>query len=160
MKAIEKQYRLSEGGVWPSGAAPAGYADLRQQYYRAWGEVFGRKLEEFGERKMATLFRDDEEQFDRLTDAGRQYFFGLDNNAENMPEVWLRGLVEAVADCMVADCPMGPLVYRYSEDEDDGVWQIEMYPTPVELIGGAVDGKMPRQQNSWVKFGSGRSPSV
>ena len=45
LRAIEKQYRLGVGGIWPSGTAPAGYDELRQQYFRAWGEVFARKLE-------------------------------------------------------------------------------------------------------------------
>ena len=94
LKAIEKQYRLGEGGVWPSGTAPAGYDELRQQYYQAWGEVFARKLEQFGEGEMARLFRDDEERFNEITDAGREYFFGPESNAENMPQVWLRRLVE------------------------------------------------------------------
>ena len=85
MKEIEKQYRLSEGGVWPSGTAPAGYDELRQRYYRAWGEVFARKLEQFGEWDMARLFREDEQSFDQLTDAGRQYFFGPESDAENVP---------------------------------------------------------------------------
>ena len=41
---------------------------------------------------------------------------------------------------MTADSPMGPLGYRYGED--DGPWQIDLYPTPVELVGGAVDGEV------------------
>ncbi len=109
-------------------------------YSRAWGEVFACKLEQFGESEMAHLFRDDEQRFDRLTDAGRQYFFGPESNAESMPEIWLHGLVEAVAGCMMADSPMGPLGYRYGED--DGLWEIDLYPTPVELVGGAVDGEV------------------
>ena len=140
LKVIEKQYRLGDGGIWPSGAAPAGYDELRQQYYRAWGEVFARKLEQCGERAMARLFRDDEPRFNQLTDAGREYFFGPKSNAQNVPEVWLHGLVEAVAGCMMADSPTGPLGYRYGED--DGLWQIDLYPTPVELVGGAADGEV------------------
>ena len=89
---------------------------------------------------MARLFRNDEAQFNRLTDAGRQYFFGPESDAENLPTVWLRGLVEAVAGCMEADSPMGPLGYRYGEE--DGLWQIDLYPTPVELVGGADDGEV------------------
>ena len=37
---------------------------------------------------------------------------------------------------------MGPLDYHCSEDEDDGVCMLELFPTPVELIGGAIDGKL------------------
>jgi hypothetical protein len=100
LKAIEKQYRLEDGGVWPSGTAPAGYHELRQQYYRAWGEIFAHKLEQFGEREMGRLFRDDEERFNQLTDAGRRYFFGPESNAENIPSVFVRRLlVIALASC-------------------------------------------------------------
>ena len=140
LKALEKQYGLGEGSVWPAGTAPAGYDELRQQYYRAWSEIFACKLAQLGEREMARLFRNDEQRFHQLTDAGRQYFFGPESNAENMPGVWLHRLVEAVAGCMVADCPMGPLGYRYGEDE--GQWDVDLYPMPVELIGGAVDGQV------------------
>ena len=44
LKEIEKQYRFDDGGIWPAGAAPAGYEDLRQQYYRAWDDLFQKKL--------------------------------------------------------------------------------------------------------------------
>ena len=140
LKAIERQYRLDEGGIWPSGTAPAGYGELRQEYYRAWGEVFAKTLEQFGEREMARLFRDDEERFNQLTDIGRQYFFGPESNAENVPEVWLHRLAEAVAGCMEATSPMGPLGYRYGEE--DSMWEIDLYPTSVELVGGAADGEV------------------
>ena len=57
------------------------------------------------------LFREDQKHFDQIVDAGRQYFFGPEGNADNLPEVWLHRLVEAVAGCMEADSPMGPLGY-------------------------------------------------
>ena len=161
MKAIEKQYRLGEGGIWPSGTAPAGYDELREKYYQAWGELFAKNLEQYGEREMAHLFRDDEERFNQLTDAGRQYFFGAESDAESMPLVWLHRLVEAVAGCMEAGSPMGPLGYRYGED--DGMWQIDLYPTPVELIGGAADGEVMAPgfcltSNSYAACSTGSTP--
>jgi hypothetical protein len=33
---------------------------------------------------------------------------------------------------------MGPLGLRYAEE--DGFWELTVYPTPVELVGGARDG--------------------
>jgi len=33
---------------------------------------------------------------------------------------------------------MGPLGMRYQEEE--GLWEVWIYPTPVELVGGADDG--------------------
>jgi len=35
---------------------------------------------------------------------------------------------------------MGPLGLRYWEEE--GFWEIWVYPTPVELVGGAHDGEV------------------
>jgi hypothetical protein len=56
-----------------------------------------------------------------------------------MPEVpaWLESLVEAVAGGMTAQAP-GPLGFRYGEEE--GAWEVLVYPLPVEMVGGAHDG--------------------
>ena len=35
---------------------------------------------------------------------------------------------------------MGPLAFRYGEE--DGFWEVILYPTPVELVGGASDGEV------------------
>ena len=62
------------------------------------------------------------------------------SNAEKTSMVWLGRLVDAVAGCMIADSPLGPLGYCWREEE--GHWQVDIYPTPVELLGGAVDGEI------------------
>jgi hypothetical protein len=49
-------------------------------------------------------------------------------------------LVDAIGECIVADGPLGPIAVRYREEE--GCWEIEMYPRPVELVGGAADGAL------------------
>jgi hypothetical protein len=41
---------------------------------------------------------------------------------------------------MTADSAMGPLRYRYGQDED--LWLIDVYWTPVALIGGPADGEI------------------
>jgi hypothetical protein len=41
---------------------------------------------------------------------------------------------------MEAISAMGPLAFRYGEE--DGFWEIILYPRPVELVGGAVDGEV------------------
>jgi hypothetical protein len=140
LKTIESEYRLTEGSIWPSGTAPDGYEELRRQYHRAWDNVFADKLEQLGEPEMAQLFREDSARFGNLTDLGRQYFFGPESSAENEPVIWLHQLVDDVARCITADSPMGPLGYGGSEE--DGVWEIDIYPVLVELIGGAVDGEI------------------
>lgn len=61
-----------------------------------------------------------------------------------MPESpdWLESLVEKVADCMEGHGPAGSVQYRcWTEaEEDEALWEILVYPTPIELVGGAVDG--------------------
>jgi hypothetical protein len=47
-------------------------------------------------------------------------------------------LVETVAGNMTTFSGPGPLGFLYQEEE--GVWEIVIYPKPVELIGGADDG--------------------
>ncbi len=51
---------------------------------------------------------------------------------------WLESLVEVVADAMTAHGAPGLLGFRYHEEE--GLWEVLLYPLPVELVGGAHDG--------------------
>ena len=89
---------------------------------------------------MARLFRTDPTRFERLTEAGRRFFHDGSDTETDTPFLWVKQAVEAVAGHMTADSPMGPVGYRYGQDE--GFWEIDVYPTPVELIGGAVDGEV------------------
>jgi len=138
LKAIEAAFRMADGGVWPDGASPNGYDQLRQEYYRAWDTVFIAKLEACGEREMARLFREDPDEFERLAEQGREYFHGPTDESGDV--IWLQHLVRAVADVMEVDSPTGPLGCRYLKE--DGHWLVDIYPTPVELVGGAVDGEV------------------
>ena len=113
--------------------------DLRE-YYQAWDEVFAKKLEAFGEQEMARLLRTDRERFEQLTEKGRRYFHGDQEPGAEAPILWMQQLAEAVAEHMTADSAMGPLGYCYGEEE--GCWQIDVYPRSVELVGGAVDGEV------------------
>lgn len=62
------------------------------------------------------------------------------SDAENLHDAWLGRLVDDIGGCMEAVSPMGPLGYCWNEE--DGFWEIGIYPTPVELLGGAVDGEI------------------
>ena len=141
LEEIEETYGFDDGGVWPSGTAPANYQQLRDECQKAWDQLFVRKLDELGEHEMARLFREDNDRFERLSEEGRQYFYGPESEPDSWPMLWLHRLTETVAECMTADSPMGPLGYRYGE-EDNNYWQVDIYPTPVELVGGAVDGEV------------------
>jgi hypothetical protein len=51
---------------------------------------------------------------------------------------WLENLVEVISECVEAQSPMGPLGYRSLAQGDP--CELLVYPTPVELVGGAEDG--------------------
>jgi hypothetical protein len=54
------------------------------------------------------------------------------------PSAWMEALVNIVVDCMEAHSPMGSVGWQYHEEEALG--ELVVYPTPVELVGGATDG--------------------
>lgn len=56
------------------------------------------------------------------------------------PPEWMESLVDTVSRCIEAHSAMGPLGFRYRDEED--LSEMIVYPTPVELIGGAVDGEV------------------
>src|SRR5207302_122175 len=115
------------------------FREAMERSHDALDELYIATLEEHGEHEMARLFRVDQEQFAQHYEAGRQFFHGPESADDNDEEDdWLDELYEAVAACMEADSPMGPVGLRYREE--DGFWEVMMYPTPVELLGGAHDG--------------------
>ncbi len=54
---------------------------------------------------------------------------------------WLVSLVDHVVNCMEASAPAGSVGYRWRNDDDE-FWEVSVYSTPVELVGGAVDGEI------------------
>ncbi|MBC8869804.1 MAG: hypothetical protein H8E44_10320 [Planctomycetes bacterium] len=136
MEAIQQQHGLEEGEFWADDEIPPEYEQLQLRQQGAWDRLFVQKLDESGEHEMAELFRSDRERFDQRSDAGRTYFHGESSSSP----VWLENLVDHIAMNMEADSVQGPLGYRYGEE--DGFWEVIVYPTPVELLGGAVDGEV------------------
>jgi hypothetical protein len=51
---------------------------------------------------------------------------------------WLAPLVDAVGTCMEAHCACGPLAFRWRSEDD--FWEVKVYCTPGEAVGGAEDG--------------------
>jgi hypothetical protein len=138
LQAIRKEHGLEEDELWPEGKEPPEYEELQNQLQDAWAAIYAAKLEELGEEKMARLFRTDREEFDRHSEAGREFFHGPRAADDDEETDWLDELLSAVAGCVEADSPMGPFAMRYHEE--DGFWEISIYPTPVELVGGRHDG--------------------
>ena len=54
------------------------------------------------------------------------------------PPNWIEALVDTVSACIEAHTPMGPLEFWYGTEEE--FTTLIIFPTPVELVGGAVDG--------------------
>jgi hypothetical protein len=52
---------------------------------------------------------------------------------------WVEELAARVAGCIEAHSPMGPMKWLYLDDEQ-GLGELVVYPTPVELVGGEEDG--------------------
>src|SRR5207249_4449253 len=73
-------------------------------------------------------------------EAGRQFFHGPHLVDEPDDSDWLDSLLEAVGASLEPESPMGPLALRSGEEE--GFWEVDVYPTPVELLGGADDGAL------------------
>jgi hypothetical protein len=55
------------------------------------------------------------------------------------PPAWLTDLIELIMEHLDVRSP-GAFGYRYGQEEEDEVWEIMLYPTPVELQGGSADG--------------------
>jgi len=140
MKAIEERHGLAEGKFWPPGKAPVEYEELRQEYQDAWDRIFAAMLERYGEQEMVRQLRADPEGFQRQSKAGQAFFHGPQEPEDTDAPDWVYGLVEAVAARMEALSGPGPLGFLYREEE--GIWDIAIYPKPVELAGGAEDGRI------------------
>ena len=140
MKAIEERHGLAEGEFWPPGKAPKEYEKLRQEYQDAWDGIFTTTLEQYGEQEMAQQFRSDPDGFEARSKAGQTFFHGPQEPEDSDAPDWAYSLVEAVAANMEATGAPGPLGFMYREEE--GFWEIAVYPKPVELVGGAEDGEI------------------
>ena len=134
LEAIRQKYGLEEDTPVDSDDVPAEYREAMRQVHDAWDTLYVQTLSEFCEHEMARLFQTDSEQFDRLYEAGRQFFHGTEDEDDD----WLDELYAALVGCVAADSPMGPMGLRSWEEE--GFWEVWVYPMPVELVGGRHDG--------------------
>jgi hypothetical protein len=117
LEAIKRQHGLAEDDSWPPNEGPPEYEEALEQLHDAWDAL-------------------DRERFEQIQEGGRQFFHGSSGDEDN--EIWLDTLLQAVCACVEADSPMGPLGMNYRVEED--FWEICIFPTPVELVGGAQDG--------------------
>lgn len=126
---IKARHGLEIDEDWPEGETPAEYEEAQLEFFAAWDELYAEQLEAHGEADMARTFREAREQFDRISEAGRQ-FFGR-TPAQDLDVAWLEALRADVAGCLTADAELGRLEMLH--DEAEGVWQITVYPTAPDL---------------------------
>lgn len=140
MEAVKQAHGLAEDDFWTADDEPPEFRVLRERYQAAWDQLFVDTLVVSGEREIAEIFEQDHDEFERLFELGRRFFHGGLPADVAQPNAWLAQLVDQIAALITLDSPAGPLGYRYREE--DGFWEISVYLTPVELVGGAVDGEV------------------
>lgn len=140
LAAIRQEYGLEQDAPADTDDAPAEYREAMQQSHDAWDALYVATLEEHDEHDIARLFQEDHDQFDQLYEAGRQFFHGPEDDDDTEEEEWMDEFLDVVSTCVEADSPMGPMGLRYREE--DGFYEVWIYPTPVELVGGADDGEV------------------
>jgi hypothetical protein len=138
LTAIEATHGLEEGEFWGPGEAPPEYETALRQHEQAWDDLFAAQLDEHGEGEIAALFRTDPAEYERRNETGRRYFHGSRLGADSDEDDWLSSLTDVVGGSITPESLMGPLEILYSEEE--GFWEVDMYSTPVELVGGPDDG--------------------
>ena len=126
---IKAKHGLQVDDDWPEGETPTEYEEAQREFFGAWDELYAEQLEAHGEADMARTFREDHDQFERLGEAGRQFF--ARTPAEDADVAWLEALRADIAGCMTADAELGGIEMLH--DESDGVWQITVYPTAPEV---------------------------
>jgi len=141
LETIRQKYDLEEDAPADSEDVPAEYRDAMEEAHDAWDSLYVHTLQEFCEHEMARLFQTDAERFDRIYEAGRIFFVGTEDGTDGTEDDdWLDELYDALVGCIEAHSPMGPPGLRSWDEE--GFWEISIYPTPVELVGGCHDGEV------------------
>jgi hypothetical protein len=140
LQSLRLEHGLFPDEEWPAGQEPPAYHELNRRFAAAWDNIFARKLKQHGEHKMARLFLADRPEFDRQWELGRRFFGESADTGEDESSQWLQVLHDIVDDCIEVDGAAGPLAVRWGQDGN--CWQVAIYPTPVELVGGAEDGEV------------------
>ena len=140
LEAVRQKYGLGEDVAAGCEGVPDEYREALRQSQGAWDALYAATLEEHGEHAMARLLREAAGEFAAKYEAGRQFFHGTGDDEEVEDADWLNTLREAVGGCVGADSPTGPRGLRYREEE--GLREVWLYPTPVELVGGRHDGEV------------------
>jgi hypothetical protein len=113
---------------------------VNEEYERASDDLFIRVLEAHGEHAIATLYRTDKEAYERHNEAGRECFHGPIRLGPADDAEWLDSLLDEVGGCISPESPMANLSLLHHEEE--GFWEVDIFPDAIELVGGANDGEV------------------
>lgn len=122
---IKLRHGLQVDDDWPPGEVPDEYEEAQQEFFASWDQFYAEQLEAHGEPDMARIFLEDREHFERLSEAGREFF--ARGVAADTDLAWLEALRADVAACLSADNDLGRLEMLH--DEAEGTWQVTVYPT-------------------------------
>jgi len=140
LETIQRKYGLDEDASALGAGVPLEYQEAMQRCHDAWDALYLATLEEHDEHDLARLFQENRNEFDRRYDVGGRFFHEQWDGSKIEDDDWLDLLRDAVSGCIEADSPMGPLGLRYHQEE--GFWEVWVFTTPVELVGGACDGEV------------------
>ena len=138
LDAIRTAHGLAEDEEWDLADAPPEYRDVSEEYERASNDLFIQVLEANGEHAIATLYRTDKQAYQRREEAGREYFHGPFRWGPADDAEWLDSLLDDLGTCISAESPMAGLSLLHREE--DGFWEVDVFPDAIELVGGANDG--------------------
>jgi hypothetical protein len=153
LEQLQRKHGVADD--WAGGVdEPDEVREMKRRYRDARHRLYATVLEEFGERELARLFRENDDEFQDVYEVGRQYFHWPEDHGggeddiwldplrdAGEPEdvIWLDALREAVADSIEPESLIRPpLDLRYHQEQ--GFWDVCVYATPFELVGGARDG--------------------
>jgi hypothetical protein len=138
LEAVRQRHGLGPGEVFAPSTAPPDYLEAELKLQQGWDELFAATLEACGEADMARLFRRDRARFERIGEAGREYFEAGTPEFDPDEPAWLGHLREHVAECIETDQPIGSPELHYSKTETH--WEILLYPMAADpSIGFQLD---------------------
>jgi hypothetical protein len=97
-----------------------------------------KRLVAHGEREIADLFKRHHDEFRHRQEKGRRFFFDPPESGGTELRGAVQELYDHVRQCVGSRSPIGPLACRWSIDY--GFVDLQVYPTPTELVGGRYDG--------------------
>jgi hypothetical protein len=105
-------------------------------------EVLLRLMRQHDEHDLATAFAFDHPAFLDMMSRGERFFARPMPSAPGRRLPWVRSLLAAVADAIAADGLLAPLELRW--DRCPAYHFMQVFPRPVQLIGGPRDGELIR----------------